>query len=157
MKIWLDDVRPRPDDSWTHCYSAGEAIMQMGLNEVEEASLDHDLGPGDGTGMDVVEWIVKTRRWPLKKPRVHSANFHAAKDMQALIDRAGPYRDGIRAFIRPPLSPPLHPVIYNQKTPDGTHMLCPDVACCRCACPGCMYEWKAAGKPTESDCEIHIR
>lgn len=157
MKLYLDDVRPLPDSSWTLALTAGDAILAIlaikSPDIFEAASLDHDLGLNDGNGMDVVEWMVKTRNWPLQKPTVHSANFHAAKDMRALIDRTGPYRaDGTRGFIKK--APRLHPTIYNDG--HGSHMICPDTACCHCPCPGCMYEWRAAGKPTESDCEVHL-
>jgi len=160
VKLWLDDMRPCPDKTWTHCVSARGAMIAMaecseGSEVFEQASLDHDLGPGDGDGMEVVEWMVKARLWPLLKPTVHSANWHAAKNMKALIDRAGPYRDGQRTFISE--EPQVHPGAGYFDNSIGTHMICPDVACCRCTCPGCMYEWRAAGKPTETDCEIHIK
>ncbi len=43
MKLWLDDVRPAPD-GWVHAKTTSEACDVMLAGQVEEASLDHDLG-----------------------------------------------------------------------------------------------------------------
>lgn len=68
MKIWLDDVRDAPDDSWTVARSYGEAIdfLSYGGN-IEAISLDHDIGyecrykglelNRPFTGYDVALWI----------------------------------------------------------------------------------------------------
>lgn len=42
-KLWLDDVR-KPDDSWTWCKSADDAIAFVKDNPCEAWSLDFDLG-----------------------------------------------------------------------------------------------------------------
>lgn len=148
MKLWLDDERPVPDETWTAAYTAKEAMLLASQHDIVEASLDHD----GCDGMDFVEWMVKTRRWPQTKPRVHSSNFWGGGRMRQLIERAGPYNDaGIRK----------HQVaaerLVHADTRLGTHYDCPDTACCRCACLGCMLEWKASGRPTDTDCEIHGR
>lgn len=53
MKLWLDDERPPPDDTWTWVRTAGEAIMFLavhnlvtvgGRDHVTHVSFDHDLG-----------------------------------------------------------------------------------------------------------------
>lgn len=46
MKIWLDDVRTPPDNTWTWCKTAYEAIGKLISNsdKIEHVSFDHDLG-----------------------------------------------------------------------------------------------------------------
>jgi hypothetical protein len=45
MKIWLDDMRPMPEDFDVHAKTAEEAIHLLDTEWVELISLDHDLGP----------------------------------------------------------------------------------------------------------------
>jgi hypothetical protein len=154
MKLWLDDERPAPGPEWTVATTSGAAILAVmaairKFEVFEACSLDHDLADKQ-TGMDFVDWLAKTRTWPLMKPTVHSANFWGAKNMKALIDRAGPYVDGRRTSESK--SRLVHP-----NTRLGTHPDCPDPACCSCACPGCMTDWKATGKPLQQDCGVHGR
>ena len=42
-ELWLDDRRPAPS-GWTRAYTVAEAQRYLATEEVEEASLDHDLG-----------------------------------------------------------------------------------------------------------------
>ncbi len=56
MKLWLDDVRPPPDDTWL-VFRTAEALLEFlgpHLKDVEVMSLDHDLGEGRKTGYDVL-------------------------------------------------------------------------------------------------------
>lgn len=48
MKIWLDDVRTPPDDTWVWCKSGHECIGMIitNRNNIETVSFDHDLGLG---------------------------------------------------------------------------------------------------------------
>lgn len=47
MKLWLDDIRPPLDGSWTWAHNYDEAVELLKTGEVEYASLDHDLGDGN--------------------------------------------------------------------------------------------------------------
>ncbi len=49
MKLFVDDVRDAPDESWTVARTAEEAIWMLARGGVEVLSLDHDLGE-DGFG-----------------------------------------------------------------------------------------------------------
>lgn len=93
MKVFLDDERVTPP-GWTRVYWPDEAIALLVTGEVEEISLDHDLGDDDrGTGYDVVLWIeeaVALRRFVPPRMTVHSANSSARIKMEA----------GIAAIIR---------------------------------------------------------
>lgn len=88
MKIYLDDERPCPA-GYTLVRWPEEAISLLKAEEVEEISLDHDLGDDDrGTGYDVVLWIeeaVATQGFIPPKMNVHSANSSARQKMEAGI------------------------------------------------------------------------
>lgn len=95
-KLWLDDVRNPPDNSYTHAKTALEAIYWLArihsLNEQAHlVCLDHDLGDEtNGTGYDVLLWIEKQVRMNPnyvrpKIIRTHTANPPARARMQAAI------------------------------------------------------------------------
>lgn len=96
MKIWLDDERPRPDNSWLHCHSVNEVLTlltHLEVEAIEAMSLDHDLGvyaPEGGDGYQVVLWMAREEKWP-QVVNVHSANTVARERMLGVIDRYGPY------------------------------------------------------------------
>ena len=80
MKIWLDDLRPTPDQTWTLIKTPKEAIALLESGEVRLIRFDHDLG-FDGeremTGYEVLLWIeeaVALRGFKPPEMRVHSAN-----------------------------------------------------------------------------------
>jgi len=97
MRVFLDDERTTPE-GWIRVYWPSEAIALLQTGEVEELSLDHDLGDDErGTGYDVVLWIeeaVALHQFKPPKITVHSANSSAREKMLA----------GIRSIER--LAPP---------------------------------------------------
>jgi len=88
MRVYLDDERATPD-GWVRVFWPSEAIALLETGEVEELSLDHDLGDDErGTGYDVVLWIeeaVFLRGFKPPKIHVHSANSSAREKMLAGI------------------------------------------------------------------------
>lgn len=88
MRVFLDDERTTPA-GWVRVYWPDEAIQLLETGEVEELSLDHDLGDDErGTGYDVVLWIeeaVALRQFKPPKLYVHSANSSARDKMIAGI------------------------------------------------------------------------
>ena len=90
MKIFLDDCRPTPN-GWVRTYTPKGTIELLKCNEVEELSLDHDLGDDDGigTGYDVLLWIEERvllhRFVPPSSIVVHSSNSSAVEKMNAAI------------------------------------------------------------------------
>lgn len=86
MKIFLDDERETPD-GWVRVYWPAEAIALLESGQVDELSLEHDLGDDTrGTGYDVILWIeeaVALRGFIPPKIVVHSANSSAAAKMHA--------------------------------------------------------------------------
>lgn len=64
-KLWVDDLRNPPDDTYDIARTYVEAITLLLTHQYDEIFLDHDLGCfKDGrefTGYDVVMWIVQRR------------------------------------------------------------------------------------------------
>lgn len=89
MRVYLDDERQTPE-GWIRVYWPEEAIELLSSGNVEEISLDHDLGDDErGTGYDVVLWIeeaVIMRGFIPPKMTVHSANSSARIKMEAGIE-----------------------------------------------------------------------
>ena len=87
-KVYLDDERDTPD-GWIRVYWPEEAIELLKTGQVEEISLDHDLGDDErGNGYDVVLWIeeaVFTEGFIAPKMKVHSANVSARIKMESGI------------------------------------------------------------------------
>lgn len=105
MRLWHDDVRPAPE-GWTWARTNAEAVAYLDANEVEEISLDHDLGydgppptadddptfyvkgTADETGEDLVAWMVEHDRIP-PKVTIHSWNHSGAARMAWRLRDAG--------------------------------------------------------------------
>lgn len=43
MKLWVDDIRNAPDDTWTVARTITEAIRFLSMFNPDEISLDHDI------------------------------------------------------------------------------------------------------------------
>lgn len=103
MRIWLDDVREAPE-GWTRCMRPDEAIELLESGEVEEISLDYDLGLVDELGIDwngedVLRWIeqqVVERGDAFHLPivRIHSANPVGRQRLQHALDAIHRRADG---------------------------------------------------------------
>lgn len=89
MKIWLDDIRKPPDDSWTWVTTVDAARDLLITREVWVISLDNDLGGGTPEGRTLVYWMAENDRWPFHV-EVHSANVVAAEYMKGMIERYKP-------------------------------------------------------------------
>ena len=85
MKIFLDDIREAPV-GWARTYTAEETIELLANCNVDEISLDHDLGEGKVEGYRVLTWIeeqIYKNFYTPPKIRVHSANPAGRKRMEA--------------------------------------------------------------------------
>ena len=90
MRLWVDDLREPPSPSWVWAQDSGEAIEALGSLDVEEMSLDHDLG-GDDTSRRVVLWLCcNPDRWP-PAVNVHSANPVGRNWLIGMVDRYNPH------------------------------------------------------------------
>ena len=92
MKVFLDDVREAPA-GWIRCRTPDEVIVLLETGDVEELSLDHDLGlieaEREATGYDVLTWIerqVATAGFRPPEMYVHSANPVAHRRMLDAIE-----------------------------------------------------------------------
>lgn len=89
MKLYLDDTRPVPD-GWVLAKTSQEAIEILGSGRVEVLSLDHDLGDGNGTGYEVVNWLEEQVYFGrLRAPKeiyIHSANPVGCGRMRQAIE-----------------------------------------------------------------------
>ena len=80
MKIFLDDIRNPPNDSWVIIRSTEELITfyQENHKDIDILSLDHDLGDGLKTGYDFLLWLEeRVFHGKINLPNciiVHSAN-----------------------------------------------------------------------------------
>jgi len=92
VKVWLDDFRPAPA-GWIRTYWPEEVIELLKTGDVEEISLDHDLGDHYGagkerTGYDVLTWMeeaVLTEGFIPPIINIHTANPVAEKRMWACV------------------------------------------------------------------------
>jgi len=112
MKIYLDDVRTPIDPDWIVVRNYDEfieKIEELGLENIDLISLDHDLGDSamkewhnnvahnytldynnitEKTGMDCTKWLVE--QWINGKPicnvMVHSANAIGSANMMGYIN-----------------------------------------------------------------------
>ena len=88
MKVFLDDERNTPE-GWVRCYWPDEMVELLKTGQVEELSLDHDLGDDvRGTGYDVLLWIEEAIALEGFQPPaiyVHSANSSARDKMKLAI------------------------------------------------------------------------
>lgn len=99
MKLWVDDERPAPDESWIRAYSSDGAVLHLiahAAEPIDEISLDHDLG-GDDTGMIVLNWMIDNGVWP-KTLTIHTSNPPARKRMLAAAHAEAP--DWVDIYIK---------------------------------------------------------
>lgn len=101
MKLWLDDVRPAPNDGigYVHLQSVNEAkryierleyLTEEGIDwlHVELIDIDHDAGGYAYDGGDYIkllDWLEETsRNYPI---HIHSMNPVGVENMRRIIKR----------------------------------------------------------------------
>jgi hypothetical protein len=96
MKIWLDDIRPPPDDSWTHVKLPYRAMQLLKEKKVEEVSFDHDLGT-ELSGYDVISWLEfmhRTKHTPVpEKLHCHSDNPPGRQRIEMVIQQLREFQE----------------------------------------------------------------
>lgn len=74
-KMFIDDERMPPDDSWVVVRSSSEALVYIRANGMPtHMSLDHDLGGDDTTMVFLKNLIIVFPFGPIPDYVVHSAN-----------------------------------------------------------------------------------
>jgi len=91
-KLFLDDLRDPPDDSWTTVRSYDEGIKKIkDKGSPETISFDHDLGTGK-TGDDFAKWLIDQHLDGMFKFKsnfkflVHSANPVGSVNIRKRLD-----------------------------------------------------------------------
>lgn len=92
MKIWVDDIRTPPDDSWIWYKTSAQTLKFLDSvqdhgwpKDIEVMSLDHDLG-GEDTTRPIVLFMCEYGFWPVEV-RVHSANPVGVEWLEGMIER----------------------------------------------------------------------
>lgn len=93
-KLYVDDVRMVPDDTWDLAVSYDQAIKLLESNQYLTISLDHDLGDintdRERTGYDVLMWLTERRMNDMPVPctvLIHTANPVARDRMVGVLER----------------------------------------------------------------------
>jgi hypothetical protein len=90
MRLYLDDLRPLPNDFDQAVRTAAEAIAILRSGQVAFLSFDHDLGTDD-TGYTVAKWIEQSAFEGTLPPlgwAVHSANPVDRANIEAALRNA---------------------------------------------------------------------
>lgn len=87
INIYLDDLRTAPP-GFTIVRTIDECLLLMEEAEVAKLSLDYHLGAGRKAD-EVVEWIVRTGRWP-KEIYFHSSDLSARHGMREYLAEHAP-------------------------------------------------------------------
>lgn len=94
-KIWVDDVRTPPDDSYWWAKTVHDAVRMIRIADahwggVELLDMDHDAGEFAKHGGDyirILDWIESSgRSCPI---RIHSKNPVGVQNMRAIIRKNG--------------------------------------------------------------------
>lgn len=105
MKLWVDDLRNAPDESWTVARTVTTAIRAIAMFDFDEISLDHDIShqvtvgelgrpyPCRETFMSVAYFIAEKygheQSPPYPRIQVHSSNIPAGEEMKKVLHEAG--------------------------------------------------------------------
>lgn len=95
LKLWIDDIRIPPDNTFDIARTYDDAISLLQTNQYDHIWLDHDLSDfKDGkerTGYSIVQWLVERKVMDdLHVPNHYSfltSNPVGRKNMKDLIDR----------------------------------------------------------------------
>ena len=110
MRLWIDDIRPMPDDFDVWAKSANKAIKILQSGKITHVSFDYDLGdvieiPGpimlwnehEKTGYDVAMWVEQRAYEGRIKQftyTIHSANPVGAKKIENAMKNAERFWNG---------------------------------------------------------------
>lgn len=101
-KLWVDDIRQAPDDTWMVARSITSAVNAIQHFEFEEISLDHDISHQVSVGelsrpypcpecFCPVAWLLKEKMWgreASERPRItiHTSNPVGAVELEAILE-----------------------------------------------------------------------
>ena len=110
MKLYIDDIRYGPDNTWTVARTVNEAIRAIDRFEFDEISIDHDISHQVVVGklsrpypcnetFGAVAYFIGQKYFGVEKlPKItlHSSNPIGAKEMEDVLNQYG-----IEAEIKP--------------------------------------------------------
>jgi len=97
INVYLDDSRPCPA-GFVLTRSVVRCKRLMRKYHIHTLSLDHDMGFGKPTGYDLVEYMVKHRKYA-KEIIIHSANPFGRFRMLKLLTKHLPRK--VKLTVRP--------------------------------------------------------
>lgn len=101
MKIWVDDIRPMPEDFDIWCKTPSEffnvvAYEVLAGRDIELVSLDHDAGDYAKYGGDYILCLKRLEEWkfqygiePCKRFYLHTGNPVGRENMRRIIKHCG--------------------------------------------------------------------
>lgn len=88
MKVFMDDCRQTPE-GWHRTYTVKETIECLKTRQVEELSLDNDLGEGQQEGFVCLDWLEEQvytdLTFPIPEITIHSSNASRVEYMQRAL------------------------------------------------------------------------
>lgn len=104
MKLWIDDIRNAPDDTWIVARTVGAAVRAIARfgSDLKEISLDHDIShqvtigalgrpyPCEETFQTVAYYmaaVYDSKFYP--KVTIHTSNPVGAVEMKNILEGAG--------------------------------------------------------------------
>ena len=95
-KLWVDDERPAPDETWDVAKTADAAIEAIRTIDYDIVSLDYVLIGWD-SGLDVAFAMHKHDRWPATQLRIHTGSYMGAAQIEEFVTDVNPTLEVVRA------------------------------------------------------------
>ena len=90
MKLFVDDIRKLPDESWSLARTVSEAIRAINMFDFEVISLDHDIEGSKETFDTVALFLAEKYKDYLisDRPKIvlHTANPVGARRMHGILE-----------------------------------------------------------------------
>lgn len=87
--VWIDDVRPAPNEYIMWCKSVDEAkyVIEKLEKIFDEGDIFLDIDHDSGDYINLLNWLEETgRKYPI---RLHSMNSVSAENMRRIIKKNG--------------------------------------------------------------------
>lgn len=87
--VWIDDVRPAPNEYIMWCKSVDEAkyVIEKLEKIFDEGDIFLDIDHDSGDYINLLNWLEETgRKYPI---RLHSMNSVGAENMRRIIKKNG--------------------------------------------------------------------
>jgi hypothetical protein len=86
--LFLDDYRACPK-GFLLARNADECKLMLGELSIGILSLDYDLGYGEPTGLEVVDYMCKEHKWP-QEVYLHTSSDYGRMQMYRLLSEHAP-------------------------------------------------------------------